>query len=329
MSIVMKFRILCALTLTMGMADLGVGAELNDPPQVQLQLAREVARGITIIPDPRVNFVPNVGIIEGRNAVLVVDTGLGPENGRRVAEFARKIAGQRRIYLTATHFHPEHSFGAEGFPEPVTFILNDAQAKERAEKGGPFLELFRTFGPDVEAALRDVRLVAPDETYERERSLDLGGRTVLLRAMPAHTRGDQVVFVPDAGVIFLGDLVENRFIPILPDQDAHGAQWIEVTRKIEALKPKIVVPGHGELAGPELIGAVREYLERVQSAVDERVKQGRSQEEITRELTPRLKAQYATWDNAVFIPNSIAVFYAEATHRPLQLPSLEQELGSP
>ena len=73
-----------------------------------------------VVPDRRVNLVPNVGIVLGDDAVLVVDTGMGPANGRLSLEAARRLGGDRRLFLTLTHFHPEHGFGAQSFADEAT-----------------------------------------------------------------------------------------------------------------------------------------------------------------------------------------------------------------
>jgi glyoxylase-like metal-dependent hydrolase (beta-lactamase superfamily II) len=61
-------------------------------------------------------FVPNVGIVIGSKATLIVDTGLGDKNGKIVLDEARKLGRNTQFYLTATHFHPEHDLGANAFP---------------------------------------------------------------------------------------------------------------------------------------------------------------------------------------------------------------------
>lgn len=297
-------------------------AQLNADPVIRPDLAREIAPGVTAIPDPRINLVPNVGIVAGRDAVLVVDTGLGPENGRQVLDLAKRIAGTRPITLTLTHFHPEHAYGAQALRGAGRILVNQAQAEELALKGPSYLELFRTFGPGVAKALEGTEIVRPDDTYEGERVLDLGGRKATLIEMPAHTRGDQIVHLPEEGIVFAGDLVENRFFPIFPDADAKGAAWIAVLKRIEALQPRIVVPGHGAVSDVNVVRAVREYLEQVQAETAALAKAGVSDEEADRRLTPVVRARYPNWDNPVWIPFAIRVFHAEATGKPLNLPKL-------
>src|SRR5262249_29288739 len=81
------------------------------PPLVKPEGLRQLTAHVEIIPDDSVPLVPNVGIVIGERAVLVVDTGLGPRNGAAVAAVAQKLGGARPLYLVMTHFHPEHDLG--------------------------------------------------------------------------------------------------------------------------------------------------------------------------------------------------------------------------
>lgn len=296
---------------------------LNADPIVDPGSATQIAEGITVIPDPRIAFVPNIGIIEGEDAILVVDTGMGPQNGERVLSLAKDMAGDRQIYLTTTHFHPEHNFGASAFEGDATIILNELQAAELEDKGPSYIELFKTFGDHVAAELEGTRLVDGDQIYAGKRELDLGGRTVVFEEIPAHTRGDQLIYIPDEKVIFTGDIVEARFFPIMPDADSDGSGWIEVLEQLEALEPDIVVPGHGATGGVELIQRLRVHLMFVRDRVDELVAKGYDQDAITELLVPSIEALYPGWDNGMFLPFEIAIFYAEATGNPPQLPGFD------
>ena len=136
--------------------------------------------------------------------------------------------------------------------------------------------MFSEFGPEVAELLADVEIVQPHQTYEdadprpRERTVELrefGG---------AHTNGDQVVLLPAEGVVFAGDLVENRFFPIVFGDVADAPAWIETLDRLEELGADIVVPGHGEVGGPELIQSLRDYLVEVRDAVAARIGEGRT-----------------------------------------------------
>ena len=125
---------------------------VSPAPIVDPSAIKEIAPGVFVICDRRVPLVPNIGIVLGSNAALVVDTGMGPANGRKVLDAARRIAGQRPLVLTLTHFHPEHGFGAQVFKGAAKIRYNRSQRDELQAKGEGYLGMFRTFGPDVRSA---------------------------------------------------------------------------------------------------------------------------------------------------------------------------------
>ena len=85
----------------------------TDPvPLIDARFPCEIAEDVWIIPDRRIFLVPNVGIVIGKKAALVIDCGLGPQCGQKVLEAADRIAPGRQLILTHTHAHPEHAFGA-------------------------------------------------------------------------------------------------------------------------------------------------------------------------------------------------------------------------
>ena len=282
----------------------------DSPLLIHAGTETEIAPGVFVFPDRRVNLVPNVGVVLGDDAALVVDTGMGTANGAIVLAEARRLAGDRPLFLTVTHFHPEHGYGASRFVDAARIVYNDSQAAELAESGQEFVDLFRTFGPDVASALEGVELVQPHETYTGTKELDLGGRTVTLRDIGGgHTVGDQVVVVRDAGVLFAGDLVENRFFPIVFGV-ADGHAWLDRLDRIEELGARVIVPGHGEVGGPELIAAFRAYLVDVRDSVAARVRGGEDVERIAAELGPEVRERYAEWDNPEWIEFAIRNFHA-------------------
>lgn len=286
-------------------------------PTVNTTAIREIVEDVYVILDRRVPLVPNIGIVLGAAKALVIDTGMGAANGRAVLEAAKRLAGARELILTITHFHPEHGYGAEAFKGVAKIIYNRAQADEFADKGPPYLDMFRTMGPAVAEALAGTRLVTADELYDGdEHAIDLGGRTVLLKTWgKAHTRGDQVVFLPDADILFTGDLAEEKTFPIFPwfppnDMDIDGPNWIKVLDACLALKPRIVVPGHGEIGDAAILTDVRDYIADVAARVKQAAAAGRSEDEMIAELGPAVKAAHADWHFPEWIDFAIRYFYA-------------------
>lgn len=282
---------------------------IQEPPMVDAGAIGEIAPGVHVIPDGRVEFVPNVGIVEGERAVLAIDTAMGHRNGQSVLDAARRIAGDRKLFLTTTHFHPEHAFGAKPFEGGVTYVVNASQAGELLEKGQEYIEMFSTFGPGLAQLLADVELIPPDLTYEERLRIELGGRVVeLIDVGPAHTKGDQLVWLPEERIVFAGDLIENAFFPILPDADADGGWWLDALDEISALEPRVVVGGHGAVGGPELIDAFREYLELVRDRNAELEASGGDPGEIVTTIEAEVLERYEGWGNEVWIKSAVESF---------------------
>lgn len=285
------------------------------PPDVTPEGIKEIAAGVLVIPDRRVPLVPNIGIVLGDAAALIVDTGMGPANGRKVLEAAKRVAGSRRLILTLTHFHPEHGFGAQAFKGAATVLYNTAQRDELKAKGEAYLGMFKGFGPGVAAALEGTTLVMPNEVYDgASREIDLGGRKVELRNFGlAHTRGDQVVWLPAERIVFTGDLAEERMFPIFPwfppnDADLDAANWTNILAEIENWNPKTVVPGHGSVGGPEILRAVRDYMVDLGKRVAGARSAGKDADAIVAELGPVVRAEHPDWDSPEWVDFAIRYY---------------------
>ncbi|MET9632931.1 MBL fold metallo-hydrolase [Lentzea sp. NPDC006480] len=280
-------------------------------PVVQVSGAVEVAPDVVVIPNSGVGLVPNIGVIGGADAVLVVDTGLGVENASGVLEFAVEVARGRRIYLTTTHFHPEHAFGASVFSG--SYVVNRAQADDLRRKGSGYLEMFRGFGGAIASRLAGCEVPVPDFVFDGVHTLDLGGRSVVLRPTGrGHTLGDQVIEVPDAGVLFTGDLAETGQFAIFPwfpphDTDVSGVAWIAVLDRLIAAAPRIVVPGHGTAGGLEVLGGVRDYLRELRDETWRR----RDSPDVVAEVQAVLVERHPEWTGQEWIERGVGCLCAE------------------
>ncbi len=281
-------------------------------PMVQEDGVTAVVPNVYVIPDRRVNLVPNIGIVIGDRGILVVDTGMGPANAERVLRAVRKVSDKKILFLTVTHFHPEHGMGAQAFPTETIIIYPQAQREELVQKSQSIIQLFKGFSPEIAELLKDVRPVSPHVVFPNAAELDLGNQPVmLLQTGPAHTRGDEAVFLAGPKILFCGDLVVNRFFPIMPDPDSSGSHWIVVLDRLAKLSPAIVVPGHGAVGDARLIAAMKEYLVFVRGRVRELHGQGKSLAEIESVLGPEVRSRYKDWDNPEWIKPAVDNFFAE------------------
>lgn len=294
---------------------------LTNPLTIDASDPTEVAPGVWIVSDHFIPLVPNAAIIEGTDAVLVFETGMGPASGTAMLEKAIEIAAGRQLYLTLSHFHPEHAFGAQVFKGIATILYNESQRLELADKGAGYLELFATFGPDVADALDGVVLVEPDRTYSDRTQIDLGGRVVeLIEIGQAHTRGDQLVWLPEERIVFAGDLLETNVFPIFPffppdDTDVDGNLWIDALHVIRDLDPTVIVPGHGHLGGTELVDIAEDYLRELGSRAIALRDGGLGDDEVVAQLAPAVEQKHAGWREPNWVESGIRSFLATGFSR--------------
>lgn len=286
-------------------------------PIVDVSQAQELAHDLVVIPNRSVDLVPNIGVIGGAHSVLVIDTGMGPRNAEKVLQFASDYAGSRTLYLTTTHFHPEHAFGASVFAEQATYLANQTQAADLVTKAPGYLQMFRGLGEAIARQLEGVVVTAPDVVYEDSYDLDLGGRVVQLRATGrAHSKGDQVITIPDAGILFTGDLAEAGQFPIFPwfpphDTDVSGVRWIAVIQRLAAGHPQVVVPGHGDVSGPQLLTDVGDYLRLLRDETWRRRNFGADEESIVEEVRAVLIERHPDWTGQEWIQPGVGCLHAE------------------
>jgi glyoxylase-like metal-dependent hydrolase (beta-lactamase superfamily II) len=286
-------------------------------PVVEITGVTEVARDLVVVPNRHIDLVPNIGVIGGTRSVLIVDTGLGPGSAEKVLTFAADYAKGRRLYLTTTHFHPEHAFGAQAFAGEATYLVNRVQADDLAARGAGYLDMFRGLGEQVARQLEGVKLGPPDVVYDDSCDLDLGGRVVRLRPTgQGHTKGDQVVTIPDAGVMFTGDLVETGQFSIFPwfppyDTDVSGVRWIAVMQRLIDEHPRVVVPGHGDIGGRPLLTDVRGYLEELRDETWRRRDSAIDEPKIAEEVRALMIERHPDWAGQEWIEPGVGCLYSE------------------
>lgn len=285
---------------------MSVAAHQVNLPLIATDEVTEVEDHVWVVPDSRhTRMVPNIGIIVGERATLVVDTGFGPANARAVIDKARHMSAARPIFLTHTHFHPEHGFGANVVAEEVTITYNQEQWAELQQKGPTALRMFRKQIPDLAPLLEGVEFVPPHVRYSGSLNLDLGGGLVVeLREVGGgHSRGDQSVLVRGPKpVLFAGDLIEQGYFGVIPDNDSHVLAWIERLERLDQLRPSLVVPGHGDMGGPELIADYRAYFEYARDRVNElRSADELAEADIVDQVTAELLKRYPDWGNRNFV----------------------------
>ncbi len=278
--------------------------------QLRLTVAPLVQEGATVtlgphtyaIPDGSVTLVPNVGIVVGTRATLVIDPGLGRRNGEAVLREVAKVSRNTELYVASTHFHIEHTLGYLAFPASAKYVNSTVQEAEFAEGGLPQVKVFSGFSPAAADLLTDAARRTADITFDREHTLDLGGvRVRMVVVGPTHTKGDTGFFVEGDNVLFTGDVVMNTSF-VAAGQVSSVKAWLAAFDLFEAMKPTTIVPAHGEIGPGSIIAANRTAMQRIQARTRELKMQGRSADDAAATVRTELTALYPTWARA----NSVA-----------------------
>jgi quinoprotein relay system zinc metallohydrolase 2 len=215
--------------------------------------------------------IANVGFVVGAKGVAVIDTGGSVREGRRLLSAIRQITDEPVLYVINTHAHPDHVFGNAAFLPPAVFVGSHNLPRRIMERGPYYLKSFR---PAMGSLLDEVRILPPSVTVDDELQLDLGDRMLTLRAWRAsHSDSDLTVFDERTGILFAGDLVFLRHIPVL-DGSIRG--WLKTINELARLPAKSVVPGHGPPSAPwpAALDPEKTYLERLQSDCRDLIKRG-------------------------------------------------------
>ena len=216
------------------------------------------------------NFISNAGIVDTPEGAVVVDALGSPALADELIAEAVRLTGKPVRMVIVTHYHADHIYGLAAFRErgieviasrAARVYLNSEAAQRRLETSR--LEL----APWVDAR---TTLVPATRWIDDDTVIDLGGQRLHLHpAGPAHTPEDLVVTVEGAGVMFAGDLVFRGRVPFVGQADSR--HWIRSLEGLIALRPRVVVPGHGPLSHVPVadLELTRDYLMHLRRAMGE------------------------------------------------------------
>ena len=235
----------------------------------------------------------NAGFVVGDDGVLVVDSFFELDTAKAMLAEIRKITPKPIRYVVNTHYHADHVGGDQVFKDAGAIIIT-----HRNVRGWIRPENQRMFGnvPDpalkAQIAQQMAQLPLPDLTTESPITVWLGARRVDIRPVEGHTGGDLVVGVPDAKVLFCGDLLWH-----MPPNtvDGNTPKWIATVRGFEQLPDAAsmtYVPGHGDLETVKDVANFRGYVADLASLTEAGRKRGLKGEALVADVAPKLQAAH-------------------------------------
>lgn len=260
----------------------------------------------------------NSGFIVGDDGVLVVDSFEDPAAAKALLKVIHEKTPLPVRYVVNTHYHLDHVAG-NGVYQAAGAVLM-AQANVRAWER---TENLKFFGDKITPAQRKMvqSYVLPGVLYRHGIDVYLGHRKVVVRVLPGHTGGDSIVVVPDADVVFTGDLFWDHSLPNLID--ANTLAQIHTNAVFLRDYPSATfVPGHGEIGKAADVRAFRGYLVALRQAITTAQNKGESGTALQQDVLGQLKGSYGTWNYFDhFAPRNIQQTVAElAGRKPLPEP---------
>ena len=218
----------------------------------------------------------NAGFVVTRDGIVVIDAEGSPRDGETLLRTIRSVSQRAIRWLVLTHHHPDHHFGAIVFRKAGAKVIAHPDSRTLASEGGldnQMIDWIRVVGLD---AMRGFEYAdTPDRPVTKGDTLRIGGRRVIVLAPgPAHTPGDLMVWVPDAGVLFAGDILVEDGVTMVVDGSAPAL--LKALNQIDSLRPKVVVPGHGSVpAEPAvLVERTRAYITQLRGEMRAAVQEG-------------------------------------------------------
>lgn len=297
----------------------------------------EVADGVFAYLQPDGSWgYSNAGLATGEGESLLVDTLFDLSLTRAMLTAMEPYTTSCPITtIVNTHANGDHCHGNQLVPG-ARVIASAATAAEMAELPPSALHALKqldlgedgnrfvseAFGP---FRFDDIAFAPPTETFSGHLEGEVGGRPFRLEEVgPAHTSGDVIVFLPDAGVVFTGDICFIGSTPII--WRGPVGNWLRACARLRELQPSVVVPGHGPVVSVDEIAPVESYLRFVQAEATQRARAGMASVEAAFDID---LGDYGAWSDTERIVVNTDAVYAEAEpgHERMDVLTMLSEMG--
>jgi cyclase len=254
------------------------------------------------IDDAKGDAGANAGFAVGDDGVAVIDTFENEAAAKALLGEIHSLTHLPIKFVVNTHYHLDHVAGNRVFAQQGAVIIG-----HHSVRAWIHTENLKFFGEKIkpEEKVMVQNLLAPEVTYDTGVMLFLGTRRIEVTYMQGHTGGDSIVSIPDAGIVFCGDLFWRHTLPNLID--ATTSTWISTLSEFteqpadflpNSALPRAVtfVPGHGDVGNADDVQEFQRYLTWLRAAVQKGVDDNKKGDALVTAVLPELTEKYGGWD---------------------------------
>jgi cyclase len=272
--------------------------------------------------DPQFSRAGTAGFIVTPEGVVVVDTTNSPFHARELLYEIRQRTDAPVRYVINTNSSGDYTLGNEVFVDQQASLISSsaAQARVRMYREELARRMEDEEGWRLQARMRGFHITAPAQTFQGEMTLHFGGQDIKLFSVLGRDESaeDAAVYVREPKVLFLGDLFRNNYFPDIGSRDVR--HWIEALRRMETWDADTYVAGHGAPGGKKELGEFRSFLEWLVAQVETRIKEGKSLDQIKKELA---LPETRRWHAPELAPEDVEAVYRQIDNswrRPIRRP---------
>jgi cyclase len=339
--------------LVFGMLVCPLPARIPSAIAADLPEFRKLSEGVYAhLVGPDGPFVSNAGVVVLSQGVLVFDTHFTPEGGEELLKRIREVTPRPVLYVALSHFHPDHTHGAQVFQSASLVFASAKARRDILERDQPALNrvitldqaqiarMSKEFDRASDAARRGylrqqmeerqalveklsrIHVRIPVAAVEDSLMIVDESRTLQFSILgPAHTDGDMILYLPQDKIIFAGDLFFNTALP--STDDAQMISWTHALEELLKLPATVFVPGHGPVAGRAEVEHFLQYLKDLRALVEPAVGRGEPLEQVLYET--RIPARYASYSFQNFFPANLTRMYTELRNLQLAAPQAKPD----
>ena len=255
---------------------------------------KEVGPGVyAAIDGPDHKAGSNAGFVIGDDGVLVVDAFFNQDAARALVSEIRRLTPKPIRYVVNTHYHADHTGGDQALRDAGAIII-----AHRNVRGWVRVNNINLFGdritPELKARIEALPL--PDLVTDKDLTVWLGSRKVVVQTVLGHTGGDLTIFVPDAKVLFCGDMLWRKVPPNLIDGSVR--EWTESDSGFARMPGAATlhyIPGHGDVADVKDVEEFRGYLLDLRKLVGEGRRAKLAGDALVQDVAPKIRALHPDW----------------------------------